>query len=242
VKDVELLVLRHELEILRRQLVRPELRTVDRALLAAAACHLPRSSRGLLLLTPRTLLRWHQALVRRKWRPALGQRGRPKLPAEVRELALAGFGLDSLIEIVASIVVVWQLKGARESREQRALRIIGIAFVLLALNIAVQSLVVLGSGFRPHHSPVGIAWLAATAVVMLALASGKRMTGRALGNRVLETESRVTIIDGYLAVAVLAGLVLNAAAGWWWADPLAGFVIVFYGLREGWAALQTTRE
>jgi divalent metal cation (Fe/Co/Zn/Cd) transporter len=159
-----------------------------------------------------------------------------------RSIALAGFGLDSLIEIVASIVVVWQLKGARESREQRALRIIGVAFVLLALNIAVQSLVVLGSGFRPHHSPVGIAWLAATAVVMFALAYGKRVTGRALGNRVLETESRVTIIDGYLALAVLDGLVLNAAAGWWWADPLAGFVIIFYGLREGRTSLCAEHE
>jgi len=89
VKDVELLVLRHELEILRRQVVRPKLRMVDRALLAAAACHLPRSSRGARLVTPRTLLRWHQALVRRKWRQAQGPRGRPKLPADVREL-LAG--------------------------------------------------------------------------------------------------------------------------------------------------------
>src|SRR6266853_1092817 len=88
VKDVELLVLRHELEILRRQVVRPELRMVDRALLAAAACHLPRSSRGVLLVTPRTLLRWHQRLVRRRWRQAPGQRGRPSLPAEVRELVL----------------------------------------------------------------------------------------------------------------------------------------------------------
>jgi putative transposase len=88
VKDVELLVLRHELEILRRQLVRPKLRMVDRALLAAAACHLPRSSRGALLVTPRTLLRWHQALVRRKWCQPEGRRGRPKLPAEVRELVL----------------------------------------------------------------------------------------------------------------------------------------------------------
>jgi putative transposase len=88
VKDVELLVLRHELEILRRQIVRPELRTVDRALLAAAAYHLPRSSRGLLLVTPRTLLRWHQALVRRKWRQKPGPRGRPSLRAEVRELVL----------------------------------------------------------------------------------------------------------------------------------------------------------
>ena len=88
VKDVELLVLRHELEILRRQVVRPELRMADRALLAAAACHLPRSSRGVLLVTPRTLLRWHQRLVRRKWRQATGRRGRPSLPAEVRELVL----------------------------------------------------------------------------------------------------------------------------------------------------------
>jgi putative transposase len=88
VKDVELLVLRHELEILRRQVVQPKLAAADRALLAAAACHLPRSSRGVVLVTPRTLLRWHQALVRRKWRQAPGQRGRPKLPADVRELVL----------------------------------------------------------------------------------------------------------------------------------------------------------
>jgi putative transposase len=86
VKDIELLVLRHELEILRRQVARPKLRARDRALLAAAACHLPRSSRRLLLVTPRTLLRWHRALVRRKWRQVPGRRGRPKLPAEVREL------------------------------------------------------------------------------------------------------------------------------------------------------------
>jgi len=88
VKDVELLVLRHELEVLRRQVEWPKLRPADRALLAAAACHLPRSSRGGLLVTPRTLLRWHRALVRRKWRQPSGRRGRPRLSAEVRELVL----------------------------------------------------------------------------------------------------------------------------------------------------------
>src|SRR3954462_41331 len=87
-KDVELLVLRHELEILRRQIVRPELRTVNRALLAAAACHLPRASRGLLLVTPRTVLRWHQAMVRRKGRQPPRRVGRPPLSAEIREVAL----------------------------------------------------------------------------------------------------------------------------------------------------------
>src|SRR6266566_3208352 len=88
VKDVELLVLRHELEILRRQVARPKLAMADRALLAAAACHLPRTSRGLLLVTPRTVLRWHQAMVRRKWRQPLGRVGRPPLSAEIREVAL----------------------------------------------------------------------------------------------------------------------------------------------------------
>ena len=74
---------------------------------------------------------------------------------------------------------------------------------------------------------------------MFALAFGKGGNGRALGNRVLETESRVTFIDGGLAVAVLVGVLLNTVAGWWWADPLAGLVIVFYGLKEGSAALRS---
>ncbi len=88
VKDVELLVLRHELDILRRQVARPKLGVVDRALLAAAGVHLPRSSCGVLLVTPRTLLRWHQALVRRKWRQSAGRVGRPPLSAEIQELVL----------------------------------------------------------------------------------------------------------------------------------------------------------
>jgi putative transposase len=87
-KDIELLVLRHELEVLRRQVARPKLRAADRALLAAAACHLPRSFRGARLVTPRTLLRWHRALARRRWRQPPGRRGRPSLPAEVRALVL----------------------------------------------------------------------------------------------------------------------------------------------------------
>jgi len=72
---------------------------------------------------------------------------------------------------------------------------------------------------------------------MFALAAGKDRTGKALGNRVLATEARVTVIDGLLAAAILIGLVLNAALGWWWADPAAAFVIVYYGLREGWHSL-----
>ena len=156
-----------------------------------------------------------------------------------RSVALAGFGLDSLIEIVASLVVVWQLRELHAvERERWALRIIGVAFLLLAAYIAVQSVYVLVAGSRPHHSLLGIVWLALTAAAMFALAAGKRATGAALGNRVLQTEARVTVIDGLLATAVLIGLILNAVLGWWWADPAAAFVIVYYGLREGWHALR----
>ena len=149
-----------------------------------------------------------------------------------RSVALAGFGLDSLIEIGASTVVIWELSGTGEDRQRRGLRLIGYAFAGLAVYLLVQSTVVLAVGYHPRHSLPGIVWTAVTAVVMFALAAGKARTGRALGNPVLRTEGRVTLVDGILAVAVLAGLVLNAAAGWWWADPAAGYVLVYYAARE----------
>jgi len=151
-----------------------------------------------------------------------------------RSVALAGFGLDSLIEIGASIVVIWELSGTGEARRRRALRLIGIAFALLALYLLVQSTLVLVAGFHPGRSLVGIAWTAVTAVAMFILAAGKARTGRALDNPVLSVEGRVTLIDGLLATAVLLGLLLNAVAGWWWADPLAAYVLVVYGGREAW--------
>ena len=149
-----------------------------------------------------------------------------------RSVALAGFGLDSLIEIGASTVVIWELSGTGEERQRRGLWLIGYAFAALAVYLLVQSTVVLATGYHPRHSVPGIVWTAATAVVMFALAAGKARTGRALDNPVLRTEGRVTMIDGILAVAVLAGLVLNAALGWWWADLAAGYVLVYYAARE----------
>jgi divalent metal cation (Fe/Co/Zn/Cd) transporter len=152
--------------------------------------------------------------------------------AAARSVALAGFGLDSLIEIGASVVVIWELSGTGEQRQRRGLRLIGGAFAALAAYLLVQSTVVLAAGYHPRHSVPGIIWTAVTAAVMFALAAGKARTGAALGNPVLRTEGRVTMIDGILAVAVLLGLVLNAAAGWWWADPAAGYVLVYYAARE----------
>jgi divalent metal cation (Fe/Co/Zn/Cd) transporter len=147
-------------------------------------------------------------------------------------VALAGFGLDSLIEIGASTVVLWELSGTGEARQRRALRLIAYSFAALALYLLGQSTWALVSGHRAGHSPAGITWTAITAVAMFALAAGKTRTGNALGNPVLRTEGRVTLIDGILATAVLAGLILNTAAGWWQADPLAGYVLVYYAARE----------
>jgi divalent metal cation (Fe/Co/Zn/Cd) transporter len=151
-----------------------------------------------------------------------------------RSVALAGFSLDSVVEIFASLVVIGELAGTATAASQgRAERRIGLAFLALAAYLIGQAIVTVVWGVHPDSSPVGIGWLAATAAVMYTLAYGKAATGRALDHRVLRTEAKVTVIDGVLATATLAGLALNAATGWWWADVAAGGIIVVYGLREG---------
>ena len=152
-------------------------------------------------------------------------------------IALAGFALDSAIEIFASLVVVWQLTGAPEERERRATVLIGAAFLAVGGYVLVISLHDLISGPSARSSAPGIAWVAATVVVMVLLARGKRIVGERLENPVLVAESGVTRIDAGLAGAVLLGLAANAAFGWQWADSAAGLVIVYYALREGAAAL-----
>jgi divalent metal cation (Fe/Co/Zn/Cd) transporter len=128
------------------------------------------------------------------------------------------------------------LKGIHDKREQRALRLIAIAFFGLAVYILAQSARTLLLRAHPSPSPSGIAWLALTLAAMLALAAAKHSTGTKLGNKVLTTEARVTLVDAYLAGSVLLGLLGNALLGWWWADPVAGVVIVFYGFAEGYHA------
>jgi divalent metal cation (Fe/Co/Zn/Cd) transporter len=156
---------------------------------------------------------------------------------EARSVALAGFGLDSFIEIGASTVVLWELADVNRERQHRAMRLIGVAFMALAVYLGIQSTVVLIVEFHPHHSLLGIVWTGVTAAVMFGLAFGKAKTGAALNNPVLQAEGRITMMDGTLATAVLAGLVLNAVAGWWWADPLAGYVLLYYAVREAGEAL-----
>jgi len=154
------------------------------------------------------------------------------LALAARSIALLGFGLDSLVEIGASTVVLWELANLQGDRERRALSMIAVSFAVISLYLAVQSTANIVDRAHPHHSPGGIAWTAATAVVMFALASGKARVGRAIDRQVLVREGRVTFVDGVLAVAILVGLSLNALVGWWWADPACTYVIVGYGARE----------
>ena len=127
--------------------------------------------------------------------------------------------------------MLWELAGAGEDRQHRALRLIAAAFLALAVYLGVQTIIVLAIGERPQHStPASPGPRSPRRHVRPR--RGKHRIGRALGNPVLLAEGRVTVIDGLLASAVLVGLVLNAAAGWWWADPAAGLVIVYYALKE----------
>lgn len=157
-------------------------------------------------------------------------------------LALVAFGLDSCVEVFSSLVVLWHLGGDPESadpaRARRAMRLIGIAFGLLALYLTADVI----NGLATHHlsdsSPLGMGFMAATVVVMFVLASGKRRTGLVLDNRPLVANASMTFIDGCLAGGILTALALNAAVGWWWADPLAaGIVAVVAAVeaRENWA-------
>jgi len=157
---------------------------------------------------------------------------------KAHSVALAGFGLDSFIEIFASVIVVWQLKSINKDKEWFAERLIGYTFFALALYLVVQIIIVIANQTHPQQSTLGIVWLALTAAVMFLLAYGKMKVGNAIQNPVLQKEAKVTLIDAMLAVSVLVGLGVNAIFGIWYADVIAALVIVYYGVKEGVHALK----
>lgn len=149
-------------------------------------------------------------------------------------LALVAFGLDSLIEVFASVVVLWHMTDDASSpmRDRRARRLVALAFFLLAAYLVVAALRAIVTSAEPEASPLGIAYLAVTAVVMFGLAAWKRRIGRRLGSGPFLAEARLTYLDGWLATGILIALVLNAALGLWWADPGAALVIAVIAGRE----------
>ncbi|HET6795105.1 MAG TPA: cation transporter [Acidimicrobiales bacterium] len=157
-------------------------------------------------------------------------------------LALIGFGLDSLVEVFASLVVVWYLGGPgrdRSDRDSRALHLVATAFAVLAVYLMAASLRSLVLGERAGSSPAGIAYLAATAVAMFWLAVVKRRVGRTLKSSPFLSEARMTFLDGCLATGILVALALNWSLGWYWADPLAAMVV---GCMAGREAVSTWRQ
>lgn len=147
-------------------------------------------------------------------------------------ISLFGFGIDSVIEILASVVVIWQLKSIGGNKERIAERLIGVAFILLSLYIVIQSYFSIMYKVHPSTSVFGMVFIAVTAIVMFSLSYGKSVIGKQLGNKVLQSEAKITLIDGLLATSVLIGLLLNAMLGLWWADIISGFILVWYGLEE----------
>jgi divalent metal cation (Fe/Co/Zn/Cd) transporter len=148
-------------------------------------------------------------------------------------IALVGFGLDSGVEVFAGAVVVWQLRGLSEDREQRALRLIAVSFFALAAYTIAEATRDLLAAHHAGTSRVGLVLAAVSLLVMPMLAVAKRRTGRQLGNTVVVADSTETALCSYLSAILLAGLVLNASLGWWWADPLAALGIAVLALREG---------
>jgi divalent metal cation (Fe/Co/Zn/Cd) transporter len=152
-------------------------------------------------------------------------------------IALIAFGTDSVIEVFASLVVVWHSRDLlvmeESDRTRRSLRLIAVAFIVLGVVLAVGAVVRLIEGAVPDESPLGIIYLAVTALVMLSLAVLKQRTGRKLASQPLLAEARITYLDAALATSVLLSLVLNAALDWWWADPVAALAVAVIALREG---------
>jgi divalent metal cation (Fe/Co/Zn/Cd) transporter len=151
-------------------------------------------------------------------------------------IALVAFGADSLIEALAGFVVLWLFTGSRvesESAERRAQQLIAASFFVLAAYVTVESMRTLIGGSHPDTSWIGIALAAFTAVTMPLLAAAKRRVGHRLDSSATVKEASQTQICAYLSVALLVGLLANAIAGWWWADPLAALFIATFAVREG---------
>jgi divalent metal cation (Fe/Co/Zn/Cd) transporter len=150
-------------------------------------------------------------------------------------IALVGFGVDSLIECTSGAILLWRLASVAddESREKRALRLVGVSFFLLAAYVCFEAVKSLVAGEPPEASVVGIVLSVLSLVVMPLLARAKRRVAADLNSDALVADSRQTDICAYLSAILLGGLLLNALFGWWWADPVAALIMVPIIAREG---------
>jgi divalent metal cation (Fe/Co/Zn/Cd) transporter len=168
----------------------------------------------------------------------------------VGSVALVGFGVDSGIEVISAVALLWRLRKAgphasvpeESAAERKALYLVAATFLLLALYILYEAVGALISGEGPESSTVALVLSAVSLVIMPALAYLKGRTGREMGSRALVADSVETWVCAYLSVALLAAVGLNAAYGWWWADPLGALAMLPVILWQGWETFEEARE
>jgi divalent metal cation (Fe/Co/Zn/Cd) transporter len=151
-------------------------------------------------------------------------------------VALTGFGLDSVIEGAASVIVIWRFTGGRESSEaaeDRAQKLVGVSFFLLAPYIAVDAILTLTNGSHAMTSWVGVALALGSIVLMPLLGRAKASLGAQLGSSATAGEGAQNMLCAYMAAGVLVGLLANALLGWWWLDPVIGLGIAALAVKEG---------
>jgi divalent metal cation (Fe/Co/Zn/Cd) transporter len=151
-------------------------------------------------------------------------------------IALIGFGIDSAIEGVASVVIIWRFTGARmlsHAAEERAQKLVAIQFFLLAPYVTFEAIRHFASADRPEVSVLGMALTASSLIGMPLLGVAKQRVARQLGSQATHGEGTQNLLCAYLAAAVLLGLAGNALFGWWWLDPTAALVIAGVALKEG---------
>jgi divalent metal cation (Fe/Co/Zn/Cd) transporter len=154
-------------------------------------------------------------------------------------IALIGFGLDSGIEVFSGAVLLWRLRSEKsEIAERRAVRLVGASFLLLSAYILYDAVHAFLWKQPPRESVPGIVLAIASLAAMPLLAAAKRRVARELGSGAMHADSRQTDFCAYLSGILLLGLILNAVAGWWWADPVAAVVMVPIIAKEGIEAVQ----
>jgi divalent metal cation (Fe/Co/Zn/Cd) transporter len=200
---------------------------VEAATVAAA----PRSPEWLRLARRARMLSWLSLVL-------IGAEGAVAIAAGIAagSIALIGFGIDSVIEGVASLVIVWRFSGSRlfsAVSERRAQRAVAIQFFLLAPFVAVESVRALVTGDHPDASWVGIGLAVASLATMPALGIAKQRLAARLDSAATRGEGRQNVLCAYLAAALLVGLLGNALFGAWWLDPVVGLVIAGVALVEG---------
>jgi Predicted Co/Zn/Cd cation transporters len=161
-------------------------------------------------------------------------------------VALVGFGFDSAIEVISGTTLLWRLyadvnEEKRERVERRAVRIVGVSFLLLASYVMIDAGKSLIRREPPQESMVGIIVAGASLIVMPLLARAKRRVAKAINSKALDADATQTALCTYLSAILLAGLLCNALLGWWWADPVAALVMVPMIVREGLEGIRGKR-